>query len=328
MSEILVTGGGGFIGSNLARHLISLGESVRILDDFSTGNRDNLEDILDKCTVFEGSICEPGVLRRAIEGAQYCLHQAAIPSVPRSVKDPARSHHANMTGTMNVLLAARDAGVSRVVMASSSSVYGIASHYPVEESMPACPISPYAVSKAAAEMYAKVFSDLYEMDIVALRYFNVFGPRQDPESQYSAVIPKFISRMLEGKSPSIYGDGSQTRDFTFVENVISANIKACAAPGRIAGIYNIAGGTQHSLLDLVHMINDVLNTRIIPEFHPPRTGDVPRSFADVSRARDTFGYEPVVPVREGLERTVAWYEALASEPQVACESIRNQSPAA
>lgn len=309
MSLFLVTGGAGFIGSHIVRRLLDLGERVRVLDDCSTGNRDNLSDVAHRIDFIRGSITETATAEAAMNGCDYCIHQAAVPSVPRSVADPARTHEANVTGTMNVLLAAREAGVRRVVMASSSSVYGNAATLPVDESLPVAPISPYAVSKAAAEMYARVFSELYELDVVSLRYFNVFGPRQDPNSPYSAVIPLFIHAMLEGTPPTIYGDGWQARDFTFVGNVAAANVKACFAPGRIAGTYNVAAGEPRSLLELIDALNEILGTSITPQFADPRPGDVVRSHAAVARAEKTFGFRPQVGFREGLSETVAWYRA-------------------
>jgi nucleoside-diphosphate-sugar epimerase len=315
MSRFLVTGGAGFIGSNVVRRLLALGEQVRVIDDCSTGRRANLADVSGDIEFTDGSIVDQAAIDAAIQGCDFCIHLAAIPSVPRSVENPARSHHANVTGTVNVLLAARDAGVQRVVMASSSSVYGNAATLPVEESLPVMPISPYAVSKASAEMYARVFSDLYEMEVVCLRYFNVFGPRQDPDSPYSAVIPLFIRRMLSGHAPRIHGDGLQSRDFTFVDNVATANIKACFAPGKIAECYNVAAGQPHSLLELVQTLNDILGTDIAPSFDETRAGDVKHSHAAIARAENAFGYNPRVTFREGLEQTVAWYRDQAAPVQ-------------
>lgn len=307
MTRYLVTGGAGFIGSNLVRAILEQGGEVRVLDDFATGRRVNLADLRTDIDVREASICDMAAVRSACEGVDYCLHQAAIPSVPRSIEDPARSNAVNVNGTLNVFLAARDAGVKRVVFASSSAVYGNAEQLPVTENLPRQPISPYGASKAADEMYAECFSALYDMDIVALRYFNVFGPRQDPKSQYAAVIPIFVRRMLAGEPAPVDGDGGQSRDFSYVENVVSANLKACAAPGRIAGIYNIACGKTCSVLELVQAINDVLGTAVEPQFRPARPGDIRCSWADITRARAAFGYEPLVDTAEGLRRTVAWY---------------------
>ena len=307
MARYLVTGGAGFIGSNLVRALLDRGADVRVLDDFSTGRRENLADVARDIDLVEGSICDGAVLARAFDGVEYCLHQAAIPSVPRSVADPLRSNGANVDGTMKVFLAARDAGVRRVVFASSSSVYGDDAPLPAVETSPLHPISPYGVTKAAGEMYARVFSDVYNMDIVALRYFNVFGPRQDPDSPYAAVVPIFIRKMAAGERPPVYGDGKQSRDFTFVANVVAANLLACEQDGRIAGAYNIACGATTSILDLIADLNAALGTSLEPEFLPPRTGDIRASYADIGKARAVLAYEPVVSIREGLKHTAAWY---------------------
>ncbi len=307
MACYLVTGGAGFIGSNIVHALVSRQHEVRVLDDFSTGRRQNLERPHPSVEVVEGDICDASTVADAMDGADYCLHQAAIPSVPRSIEDPSASNRANVDGTINVFVAARDAGLRRVVFASSSAVYGNAERLPVAETLPVNPISPYGVNKAADEMYARVFSDLFDMDIVALRYFNVFGPRQNPKSQYAAVIPIFITRMLAGKPPPVDGDGRQSRDFSYVDNIVDANIKAAAAPGRIAGVYNIACGDSCAVIELVDMLNEILGTSIGPRFREARPGDIRKSWADISRARDAFGYEPSVDIKEGLRRTVEWY---------------------
>ena len=270
MTTYLITGGGGFIGSHLAHALVEQGAHVRVLDDFSTGSRDNLAALEDRIELIKGSICDRTTLDAAMAGADYCLHQAAIPSVPRSVAAPWATNKANVEGTLFVFLAARDAGVKRVVYASSSSVYGNAPALPLTETMPPAPRSPYAVSKTAGEMYARVFSDLHDVDFAGLRYFNVFGPRQDPDSPYAAVIPLFIKRMLQGKRPCIFGDGRQARDFTYVDNVVQANLAACAAPGPIRGVYNIACSGNVSLLELVERMNRLLDTNLDPEFLPPK----------------------------------------------------------
>lgn len=304
----VVTGGGGFIGSNLARALTSRGDSVRILDDFSTGKRSNLTGLEDKVDVVEGSICDTGLLLEILNGADYCLHQAAIPSVPRSVQDPLGSNRVNVEGSLAVFLAARDAGVKRVVCASSSSVYGSSVETPTSESSPLNPISPYGVSKATGEMYARVCSDLYDLDIVSLRYFNVFGPWQDPDSAYAAVVPLFTQKLLDGESPDIHGDGGQSRDFSYIDNVVEANLAACEAKGKIAGAYNIACGASTSVLELFRMISEMLGVAIEPNHTDSRPGDIRESFANISLAQEAFGYSPKVAVREGLERTVAWYK--------------------
>ncbi|MBP8130433.1 MAG: SDR family oxidoreductase [Candidatus Hydrogenedentes bacterium] len=308
MARYLVTGGAGFIGSNLVRALLARGEQVRVLDDFATGRRVNIAEVTDRVDVVEGSICDADAVRRAMSGVDYCLHLAAIPSVPRSVADPLRSNRVNVEGTLQVFLAARDAEVKRVVYASSSSVYGNAPPGPLAEGLPRAPVSPYGVSKAAAEMYAETFSRLYGVDLVGLRYFNVFGPRQDPNSPYAAVIPIFIRALRGGRRPPVHGDGGQSRDFTFVDNVVEANLLACACPGRIAGVYNVACGDSTPVLGLADMLNAILGTRIEPEYLPARPGDIRDSRADISRARQAFGYVPRVSLREGLERTAVWYE--------------------
>lgn len=307
MGLYVVTGGGGFIGSNLARSLVSRGDSVRILDDFSTGKRSNLVDLEGKVEVVEGSICDIALLCDVMRGADYCLHQAAIPSVPRSVQDPLGSNRVNVEGSLAVFLAARDAGVKRVVCASSSSVYGSSVETPTSESSPLNPISPYGVSKATGEMYARVCSDLYDLDVVSLRYFNVFGPWQDPESAYAAVVPIFTQKLLDGESPDIHGDGGQSRDFSYIDNVVEANLAACGAEGKIAGAYNIACGASTSVLELFHMISELLGVDIEPNHTESRPGDIRESYADISLAQETFGYSPKVAVREGLEQTVGWY---------------------
>lgn len=309
MPACLVTGGAGFIGSNLVRGLLAEDYSVRILDDLSTGRRENFSTVAAKIEFIEGTICDPETVKDAMRGIDYCLHQAAVPSVPRSVFDPLRSNRVNVEGTLNVFLAARDVGVKRVVFASSSSVYGNAGLSPVHEDLPVTPISPYGVSKAACEHYARVFTTLYGMDIVGLRYFNVFGPRQDPESQYAAVIPIFITRMLRGERPPVHGNGRQSRDFSYIENVVAANLLACKAKDPIAGIYNAACGSETSILGLVALINDILGTSLDPVYEPNREGDIRRSCADVSRALRAFGYKPRISVGEGLKQTVDWYRS-------------------
>lgn len=306
MARYLVTGGAGFIGSNLVHALLARGHAVRVLDDLSTGRRENLSGVMASIEFVEGSICDESVVRDAMEGVDYCLHEAAIPSVPRSVEDPLTSNRANVDGTLNVFLAARDAKVRRVVFASSSSVYGNTEVSPAHEDLPVLPISPYGVSKAACEHYARVFSALYGIDIVALRYFNVFGPRQDPGSQYAAVIPIFITHMLRGKRPPVHGDGRQSRDFSYIDNVIHANLLACEAEGSIAGVYNAACGTETTLLGLVALLNQAMGKKLEPVFSPMRAGDIRRSCADISRSAKAFGYKPMVSVGEGLRRTLEW----------------------
>lgn len=307
MSNFLITGGAGFIGSNIARELLARGETVRVFDNFSTGRRVNLEDVLAEVELIEGDLRQLDDCRRAVRGVDYVLHQGAIPSVQRSVDNPLASHQVNATGTLNLLVAARDAGVRRLVCASSSSIYGDSPTLPKREEMTPQPKSPYAVSKLAAEKYCQAFTQVYGLETVCLRYFNVFGPRQDPTSQYSAVIPLFIKAMLAGESPTIHGDGLQSRDFTFVRNVIEANLLAATAPGVAGQVFNVACGQRYTLLDLITLLNEILETQIEPVFDSARSGDVKHSLADISRAANMLNYKVLVDFKEGLRRTTEWY---------------------
>ena len=308
MASYLVTGGAGFIGSNIAIELVRRGETVRVIDNLATGRKENIESILDRIEFIEGDICDLGTICRAASGVDYVLHQAAIPSVARSVEDPVTTNAANVTGTLNVLLAARDGGVKRLVFASSSSIYGDSPTLPKEESMPPNPLSPYAASKLIGEYYCKIFQSLFGLETLCLRYFNVFGPRQDPRSHYAAVIPIFITAVASGRRPIVYGDGLQSRDFTFIENVIEANLLACAAPKEATGeVYNVACGECFTLLDLLDEIGSVLNKKAKALFEPARPGDVKHSLADISRARKSLSFEPKVSFAEGLRRTVEWF---------------------
>lgn len=307
MATYLVTGGAGFIGSNLVHALLAEGHAVRVLDDFSTGRRDNLREVANAIALTEGSILDRECLAGVMAGVDYCLHQAALPSVPRSVADPWTSNRTNVEGALNVFLAARDAGVKRTVFASSSSVYGNAHPMPLREDMTPAPRSPYAITKATDEQYARVFGELYGMELVGLRYFNVFGPRQDPASQYAAVVPIFLRHMLAGSAPPVHGDGQQARDFCFIDNVVHANLAACAHPAPLGGVYNIACGESHTVCDLVQYLNELLGTDLAPAFAASRAGDIRQSWADISRAGAAFGFAPRVRVREGLERTLAWF---------------------
>jgi UDP-glucose 4-epimerase len=304
VSKYLVTGGAGFIGSNIVEELVARGEQVRVLDDLSTGRRSNIEPFLGSIELVQGSLTSDDALSRAVAGVDFIIHQAALPSVPRSVSDPLQSHEANATGTLKLLIAARDAGVRRVVYASSSSVYGDSPVLPKREDMPTRPLSPYAVNKLAGEEYCKVFTGVYGLPTVSLRYFNVFGPRQDPTSQYAAVIPAFISAMLQDKRPTIYGDGLQTRDFTYVSNIVNANLLACESAGADGLAVNVACSERISLLDLVAEINRLLGKDIEPIFEPARAGDVKHSLADISLAREKLRFEPQVNFSEGLARTL------------------------
>jgi nucleoside-diphosphate-sugar epimerase len=301
----LVTGGAGFIGSNIARALVARGDRVRVFDTFLTGRRENLADLPD-IEVVVGDVRDRVALRSAMVGVDRVLHQAALPGVGRSVLDPAASNESNVTGTLNVLLAARDAGVGRVVCASSSSVYGDTPTLPKVETMTPRPISPYAVSKLAGEHYCSVFCRLYGVEAVALRYFNVFGPHQDPKSEYAAVIPLFIAAMTRGERPYVEGDGTQSRDFTFVDNVVRANLCAAEAPGVAGEVFNVACGQRYNLLELIDRLNRILGTNLEPRFGEPRLGDVKHSLADITKAQRLLGYRPTVSFEEGLDRTVAW----------------------
>jgi UDP-glucose 4-epimerase len=300
--KVVVTGGAGFIGSNLAEELSNRYE-VTVIDDLATGRESNLSG-LD--VEFErGSILDTELLARTFQDARYVFHEAALPSVQRSVEDPARSNMVNVNGTLNVLLAARDAGVKKVLFASSSSVYGDTPVLPKVETMTPAPMSPYAVTKLTDEHYCRVFTSLYGLPTVALRYFNVFGPKQDPASQYAAVIPNFVTRILAGEPPVIHGDGRQTRDFTFVRDVVSANI--LAAESDAVGVFNIACQKRIDLIELASAIMDLVGTRVDPIHEASRPGDVRDSLADISRARDAFGYAPRYTITEGLKETIQWF---------------------
>lgn len=304
MGHYLVTGGAGFIGSHLVDALLERGHAVRVLDNFSTGKRENIAHCLDRIELVEGDLTDLEAARRAVSGVDGVFHQAALPSVPRSVADPLASHHANVTGTLHILVAARDAGLARVVYASSSSVYGDSPTLPKREDMPTHPLSPYAVSKLAGEHYCQAFNRVYGMSNIALRYFNVFGPRQDPTSPYAAVIPIFVRRMRGGRPPVIFGDGRQSRDFTFVREVVRANLLAAEADPDVKGVFNVACGARHTLLELVDELNGLLGRAHRPEFAPPRPGDVKHSQADIVRIGAALGFAPQIDFREGLRRTV------------------------
>ena len=304
MALYLVTGGAGFIGSHIVEELARRGERVRVLDNFSTGRRANLQSEIE---VIEGDIRDRETARRAMAGVDYVLHQAAVASVQSSVADPPTTNEVNVTGTLNVLIAAREAGVKRMVYASSAAVYGNHPALPKREDMPTETLSPYAASKLAGEAYCRAFCEVYGLPTVALRYFNVFGPRQDPNSQYAAVIPKFITRMSQGKRPVIHGDGLQSRDFIYVANVAQANLLACQAQAAVGQVCNVASGKQINLLDLVGTLNQVMGIDLQPDFDAPAPGDVKHSVADVSRLRELTGWEEQVSFAEGLRRTVEWY---------------------
>lgn len=314
MAYYLVTGAAGFIGSNLVEALLARGEKVRALDDFSTGKRDNLAPFLDRIELVEGSVVNPEDCRRAMVGIDYVLHQAAIPSVPKSIELPVETNQANIDGTLNLLVAARDAGVKRFVFAASSSAYGDTPTLPKVEDMPASPKSPYAIQKYTAELYLRVFYESYGLETVALRYFNIFGPRQDPTSFYSAVIPKFITACMKDEAPTIFGDGETSRDFTHIDNVVQANLRACTADSKCAGqVMNIACGERVTLNQLSDLIREHVGRGKSAKHEPERAGDVKHSLASIDRARELIGYEPTVMFAEGIERVVKWYMEHASE---------------
>lgn len=304
---MLVTGGAGFIGSHLVRELVRKNYYVRVLDNLSTGRLKNLDDVTDKIDFVEGDIRSYHVVQAAVKDIDVIFHQAALPSVPRSVKDPITSNDANVTGTLNVLSVAVHSGVKRVIFASSSSVYGNSPQLPKHEMMASNPLSPYAVSKLAGEQYCQVFARIYGLHTISLRYFNVFGPHQDPASQYSAVIPKFITAILNGRKPIIYGDGHQSRDFTFVENVVHANLLAATVDCEKGLVVNCACNNQVTLNELVSKVNELLRTRIEPTYGESRPGDVQHSFASIEKAKKNLGFMPIVEFDDGLRRTVEWY---------------------
>jgi nucleoside-diphosphate-sugar epimerase len=306
MARYLVTGGAGFIGSHLVEELLRRGESVRIADNFSTGKRENIPPNA-KIDLVEGDLADAAVAVRAVAGCDFVLHQAAIPSVPRSVNDPLTSHRANVDATLQVLLAARDAGVKRVVYAGSSSAYGNTAVLPKREDMKPQPLSPYALQKLVGEQYCQLFSKLYGLETVTIRYFNVFGPRQDPGSAYSGVISLFVKALSEGKAPAIHGDGKQSRDFTYVADVVQGVMLACHAPNASGEVINVACGGRVTLLELVRALQVILCQNVDPVFGPPREGDVRDSQADIFKARQLLGFAPGVPFEEGLRRTVTWY---------------------
>lgn len=309
MSRYVVTGGAGFIGSNIVKKLVELGEKVTVIDNLSTGRIENIRPLLRQIDFVEGSVTDEKLVRKALKNADYVLHQAAIPSVARSVKDPLKSNEANVTGTLQLLTAARDAKIKCLTFASSSSIYGNYPKLPKREDFPPDPLSPYAVSKLTGEYYIRVFARLFNINAVSLRYFNVFGPHQDPASEYAAVIPKFIRIMLQGKRPVIHGDGKQSRDFTYVDNVVSANLLACKNLKKSPGLtINVACGDRYTLLELVGSINKIRGTDIKPEFDAPAPGDVKHSLADISAAQKWLQYRPLVGFMDGLRETVRWME--------------------
>lgn len=300
----LVTGGAGFIGSHLVDALLARGWEVRVIDDFSSGREQNLASARDRIELLQADLADPVAVAEAVAGVEVVFHQGAVPSVPRSVAEPVRTNRVNVDGTLLVLESARGAGVRRVVFAASSSAYGDTEALPKVETMPANPRSPYALQKYAGEVYCRLYHELYGLETVALRYFNVFGPRQDPASTYAAVIPRFITACLRGESPHIHGDGEQTRDFTFVDDAVQANMAAADAAGAAGQIFNVAGGRQTSLNALLAAIQRILGTRVEAIHEPSRPGDVRHSLAELARAKELLGYEPRISLDEGLRRTI------------------------
>lgn len=308
MYKYLVTGGAGFIGSHIAGELVHRGHSVRIVDNFSTGKKENIAPFLEKIDLIEGDIKDFEVCQQAVKDMDFVLHQAALTSVPRSIEDPLLTNEVNITGTLNLLLAARDAGVQRFVLASSAAVYGDNPGLPKKEDMEGFPLSPYAASKRMGELYCQVFNRAFGLSTVSLRYFNIFGPRQDPSSQYASVIPNFIGKMLKEEKPVVFGDGEQSRDFLYVSNVVEANILASQAREVSGEVFNIGSGERTSVNSLVVKLNEILDKEIKPTYEEPRPGDIKHSYADISKARKMLKYEPSVSFSEGLGETVRWYK--------------------
>lgn len=303
----LVTGGAGFIGSNIVEELVRQNERVKVIDNFITGRRENLKAFLDKIELIEGDIRDLGLMEKVSEGVDYVIHQAAFRSVPKSIENPTLCNDANVRGTLNVLMAARKARIKRVVYASSSSVYGNVEKFPQKEDFLPRPISPYGVSKLAGEYYCKVFTETFGLEVVSLRYFNVFGPRQNPESKYSAVIPAFISKMIRNERPIVDGDGKQSRDFTYVSNVVEANLKAAVGKGIAGQVINVGCGESYSVLDIIKVLSQLLNSDIKPVFGPPRKGDVRKTQADITKLKRLLGVSPKIRFEEGLKKTLEWF---------------------
>lgn len=310
MADVLVTGGAGFIGSHLVTRLIEMGRRVRVLDDFSSGKLENLEHVDGRYECITGDIRDFPTCVRACAGVEFVLHEAAVGSVPKSIDDPRPSHDVNINGTYNVLLAAAQAGVRRVIYAGSSSVYGDSEVSPKHETLPTDPLSPYALQKLTGEEYGKVFSRCFSLETITLRYFNVFGARQDPQSQYAAAIPAFVTSILRGESPVIFGDGEQTRDFTHIDNVIDGNLKAMAIARTGGEVVNLACGGSISINEVIRAINKTLGTSVATRHEPERAGDVRHSSADIGRARELLGFEPVVSFDDGLTRAIEYYKGL------------------
>lgn len=307
MAKYLVTGGAGFIGSNIVEELVRRSEKARVLDNFITGKRENIEPFMDKIELMEGDIRDKDTLKKALKGIDFVIHQAALRSVAKSVEDPFATNDVNVFGTLNLLMAAREAGVKRVVYASSSSAYGDAKRFPQKETDVPIPISPYGVSKLAAEHYCVTFAKTFGLETVSLRYFNVFGPRQDPESRYSAAIPAILVKMLKNERPVAEWDGKQSRDFTYVSNVVQANLRACVVPKISGKVFNIACGTTTSILDIIREANSILGLKLKPEYGPKRAGDVRKTYADISKMRNILGVKKIVSFEKGLKLTIGWF---------------------
>ena len=307
MKNFLVTGGAGFIGSNICKRLISDKCSVRVIDNLLTGKKSNLAQIIDKIEFIEADMGDPKVASEAMKDIDVVLHQGALPSVPKSVDDPVTTHRHCVTATFNLLVAARDAGIKRFVYAASSSAYGDAPTSPKVETMPTDPLSPYAVAKLVGEYYCSVFYKVYGLQTISLRYFNVFGPQQDPASQYAAAIPAFVTAILKDQPPTVYGDGEQSRDFTYIDNVVAANLLAAKAPKTEGQVINIACGQAVTVNEIIGMINDSMGKNIKPNYEPTRPGDVKHSLADITKAKQIIGFEPVMPFNEGLKLAIDWY---------------------
>ena len=311
MANILVTGGAGFIGSHLTTRLVELGHAVRVFDNFSTGHRENLEHIEGRCEIIDADMRDASACADAFQGVEYVFHQAAAPSVPKSVADPRGTHDININGTLNVLLTAVDQKVRRVIYAGSSSAYGETVESPKYEGIRPDPLSPYAVQKATGELYLRAVSKCYGLETITLRYFNVFGSRQDPKSEYAAAIPAFVTSILDGEPPTVYGDGEQTRDFTYIDNIVHGNILAMQAERTEGEVVNVACGTKISINDTIAAINKALGTDVKPHYEPERAGDVRHSCADISLATKLIGYEPIVSFDEGLRRAIDYYRSVA-----------------
>lgn len=307
MSRVLVTGGAGFIGSHLVEALVRRGDRVRVLDDLSTGSRDDLADVQQAIEFIEGDVADLATVQRVMQGVTQVVHVAAVRSIPRSLDDPGLCNRVNVDGTLNVLVAAREARVRRIVFSSSSSVYGDGDCYPAVEDQPLHPGSPYAVTKLVGELYARLFRELFGLEIVCLRYFNVFGPRMDAESGYAMAVPRFVASLLKGESPPVYGDGLQSRDFLYVENAVQAALRALEVANIGPGLFNIGSGTEISILDLIRILNRLLGTQIAPRHLPARAGEARRTLADTTQAREMLGFAPAVSLEEGLSRTIAWF---------------------